>query len=86
MTVVKQNRNTLRLLRTSFENAEKMATQTQKLENVGLFLQRLQIIGVIIEFQVSFNNMGTNFRVILIFAKMCENFAFFVLILKNVKN
>lgn len=76
MTVVKQNRNTLRLLRTSFENAEKMATQTQKLENVGLFLQRLQIIGVIIEFQVSFNNMGTNCRVILIFAKMCENLHF----------
>ena len=52
MTTVKQNRNTLRLLRTSFENAEIMALQTQKLENIGLFLQRLQIIGVIIEFQV----------------------------------
>ena len=61
MTTVKQNRNTLRLLRTSFENAEKMATQTQKLENVGLFLQRLQIIGVIIEFQVWSGNKNISF-------------------------
>ena len=52
MTTVKQNRNTLRILRTSFENAEKMTAQATKLENVHLFLQRLQIIGVIIEFQV----------------------------------
>lgn len=51
LTTVKKNRNTLRILRTSFEDSSKMAENTQKLEDLPAFLQRLQLIGVIAEFQ-----------------------------------
>ena len=53
LTTVKKNRNNLRVLRTSFEDAQKMAELTGKLEDLPAFLQRLQLIGVINEFQVN---------------------------------
>ena len=53
LTTVKKNRNNLRVLRTSFEDPQKMAELTGKLEDLPAFLQRLQLIGVINEFQVN---------------------------------
>ena len=44
--------DSLRVLRTSFEDPGKMAELTGKLEDLPAFLQRLQLIGVINEFQV----------------------------------
>ena len=51
LVTVKQNRTTLRVLRTSFEDAQKMQENTNNLQDLPAFLQRLQLIGVIIEFQ-----------------------------------
>ena len=53
LQLVKQNRNNLRMLRTSFENHEKMNETTAQLTEKETFLSRLQVIGVIIEFQHS---------------------------------
>lgn len=53
LQLVRQNRNSLRILRTSFENHTKMNEFTHQLSEVQVFLNRLQVIGVIIEFQHS---------------------------------
>ena len=56
LMTVKKNRTTLRILRTSFEDPIKMQENTNNLQDQQAFLQRLQLIGVIIEFQVVSSN------------------------------